>query len=104
MEQFAIEQGFTKEAITEARAKFEARKAKSSSAPTGTSTGRQTRSIVVKEKPPHAHKILIRRKPKEAKLEAPKVKEVYRKRKKKQAQRTLEIVEEEDTDFEGEKK
>lgn len=107
VEQFAIEQGFKKEAITEAREKFEARKAKSSSASIDTSTGRQTRSIVAKKKPPPTPKIQIRRKPKEDKPEAPKVKEVYKKRKKQQVQRTLETVAEdieEDIDSEGEKK
>ncbi|XP_059071576.1 uncharacterized protein LOC131868124 [Cryptomeria japonica] len=107
VEQFAIEQGFTKEAIVEARAKFEERKVESSSTSTGTSTSRQTRCTVVKEKPPPAPKIQIRRKPKVEKPKAPKVKEVYRKRKKQQAQKTLETVVEdveEDTGFEGEKK
>lgn len=39
-EQFVVEQGFIKEAIVEARDKFESRKVESSSVPTGTSTGR----------------------------------------------------------------
>lgn len=70
VEQFVVEQGYTKEEIVEAKAKFEAKKAaESSSAPTGTSTGRQTRSTAAKEKP---SKIQFKRKGKEIKPPAPK--------------------------------
>lgn len=56
VEQFVEQLGFTKEAITKASKKYEAKQAGASSVPIGTNTGRQTRSTVVKEKPAKAKK------------------------------------------------
>ncbi|XP_059078096.1 uncharacterized protein LOC131876670 [Cryptomeria japonica] len=99
VEQFAISQGFTKEAIVEAREMFEEKKViESSSAPTSTSTDRQTRSAIAKEKP---SSIQFKRKGKEVKPPTPKALEATDKRKKEQAKRTTD---EEETKFEGEKK
>ncbi|XP_059067583.1 uncharacterized protein LOC131858372 [Cryptomeria japonica] len=79
--------------IVEARTRFEVGKVGTSSAP----TGRQTRSAVVKEKPPPP-KIQIRRKAKEIASKAPKA---TGKRKKEQAHRAIAEEETKETKYEG---
>ncbi|XP_059073482.1 uncharacterized protein LOC131874225 [Cryptomeria japonica] len=105
VEKFSEQQGFTKEAIAEAREKYEAKQARESSAPTGTSTDRQTRSTMVKEKPTKAKKektskIQFKRKGKFIEPPTPKahkVKEVSRKRKREQAKKPT-VDDEEETE------
>ncbi|XP_059068505.1 uncharacterized protein LOC131859011 [Cryptomeria japonica] len=98
VEEFSIAQGFTKELIDEAKTRFEARKAGTSSAP----TSRKTRSEnVKKEKPPPPPKIQIKRKEKQDEPQESKATG----KKKEQAQRFFKAVAEEEveeTESEGE--
>lgn len=82
VEEFVVSQGFTKEMIHEARDNFEAKKAGTSSTP----TDKQTRSTIIKEKPPPPPKIQIKRKGKEIKPRTP---VATGKRKKEQAKRVV---------------
>ncbi|XP_059066109.1 uncharacterized protein LOC131074181 [Cryptomeria japonica] len=109
---FLSNKDLPKEAIEEAREKYEAKRAGASSTPTSTSIGMKTRSVEVKKeklteaKKEKPSKIQFKRKGKVIEHptpKAPKVKEVYRKRKKGQAKK-LTADGEEETESEGEKK